>query len=106
VTREVLKAAGPGIAQGPQSLGPLAIRVLNEGVRPFLVDWHTRFSEFEDEQRLAQREQFGPGVDAVIDESAWDQAADFRVALEERRRGLAEYVDALAVLAGVTPSGK
>lgn len=90
----------------PESLGPLAIRVLNEGVRPFLVDWHTHLSEFEDRQRLAQREQLGPGVAPVIDESAWDQASDFRVTLERLRRGLAEYFDAPAILAGVTPSGK
>ncbi len=101
ITREVLKSAGPGVADGPESLGPLAIRVLNEGVRPFLVDWHGRLGGFEDEQRIAQRAHLGPGVEPVIDEAGWDQAADFRQALDELRRGLASYVDALAMLAGV-----
>jgi hypothetical protein len=101
ITREVLKSAGPGVADGPESLGPLAIRVLNDGVRPFLVDWHSRLGAYEDEQRIAQRAQLAPGVEPVIDEDAWDQAADFRAALEELRRGLASYVDALAVLAGI-----
>jgi hypothetical protein len=101
VTREVLKAAGPGVADGPNSLGPLAIRVLNEGLRPFLAEWHTRLGEFEDSQRLAQREKLGPGVEAVIDEGAWHQADEFRQALEDRRQGLAQYVEELAKLAGI-----
>ena len=75
--------------------------MLNEGVRPFLVDWHSRLGAYEDEQRIEQRAQLAPGVEPVIDEDAWDQAADFRSALEELRQGLASYVDALAVLAGV-----
>jgi hypothetical protein len=105
ITREVLKSAGPGVADGPESLGPLAIRVLNEGVRPFLVDWHSRLGAYEDAQRIEQRTQLAPGVEPVIDEDAWDQAADFRVALEQLRQGLASYVDALAVLAGVRHDG-
>lgn len=102
ITRDVLKAAGPRVAEGPDSLGPLAIRVLNEGVRPFLVDWHSRLGAYEDEQRIAQRDQLAPGADPVIDEEAWDQAAEFREALEELRHGLTGYVDALAALAGIT----
>ena len=39
-TREVLRDAGPEAGHGPDSLGPLAIRVLNEGLRPFQVKWH------------------------------------------------------------------
>jgi len=101
VTREVLREAGPAVADGPNSLGPLAIRVLNEGVRPFLVEWHTRLGAFEDEQRLAQREQLAPGVEPVIDEGGWDQAGEFRAALDELRQGLNGYVEALAELAGI-----
>jgi hypothetical protein len=37
----------------------------------------------------------------VIDEGAWGYADEFRNALEEKRTDLAEYVEALAKLAGV-----
>src|SRR5215211_7452551 len=32
-TREVLRAAGPEVGEGRDAVGPLAIRVLNEGLR-------------------------------------------------------------------------
>src|SRR5690349_14351123 len=39
-TREVLRGAGPEVADDAKSLGPLAIEVLNRGIRPFLARWH------------------------------------------------------------------
>jgi hypothetical protein len=39
-TRDVLRKAGPDAGRGPKSVGALAIRVLNEGLRPFVVRWH------------------------------------------------------------------
>lgn len=101
VTRETLKAAGPEVAHGPQSLGPLAIRILNDGVRPFLVQWHTVLSGFEDQQRLDQRKQTGPGIPAVIDESLWSEQKAFYADLQCLQKELVKYVDALALLAGI-----
>src|SRR2546426_12585880 len=37
VTRQILKEAGPEVAQGPHAFGPVAIAVLNKGLRPFLA---------------------------------------------------------------------
>lgn len=82
-TREVLRAAGPDIGQGPDSVGAIAIRVLNEGVRPFLSDWHQELRHGLDEEPSAERR------------------ATFESELLALREGLETYVDALAALAGV-----
>lgn len=39
-TREVLREAGPEAGKGPDSVGAVAIKVLNEGLRPFTTKWH------------------------------------------------------------------
>ena len=81
-TREVLRAAGPEVGEGPDALGPLAIRVLNEGLRPFLVEWHTK-------------------VEVAGGTLEPDQRAEFDRQLEQTRIELVKYVDALARVAGV-----
>lgn len=103
VTRETLKKAGPVVAHGPESLGPLAIRILNEkeGLRRFLVKWHTELSGFEDEQHLLQRDKLVPGMEPVIDEALWEKRAIFYEDLKQLSSDLAEYVDALAKLSGI-----
>jgi len=101
VTRSVLKQEGPGVAQGPQSIGPLAIRILNDGVRPFLVKWHTQLSAFESAQALQQRQEHGPDVTPIIDESEWELADAFYDEMNQFRLDLLQYVEALADLAGV-----
>ena len=80
-TREVLREAGPEAGHGPDSLGPLAIRVLNEGLRPFLVKWHT-------ETR-------------ATDTLAADRRAEFDGELETMRLELKQYVGELGRIAGV-----
>jgi len=98
-TRAVLKDLEPSVAEGPESVGVLAIRILNEGVRPFLVEWHTRLSGFETEQRLLQQEQ---GMrNFVIDDAQWGEREEFYEALEEFRVDMQTFVGALAELAGV-----
>ena len=86
-TRQVLRAAGPEVGDGPNALGPLAIRVLNDGVRPFLLAWHTELS-------AAER--------AAAGELSVDRRATFDAGLAELRRSLDQYVEALAEIAGVT----
>jgi hypothetical protein len=100
-TRAVLRSAGPGAASGPHSVGPLAIEILNRGLRPFVADWHGRLSAFERQQVAQQRERFGGQADGVIDESRWDERDAFYVALERNRQAMLVYIEALAEIAGV-----
>jgi hypothetical protein len=46
-TREILKAAGPDVGISHNSLGGIAIAVLNRGLRPFLTKWHPRLQVWE-----------------------------------------------------------
>ena len=39
-TREILKAAGPDVGTSSESVGGIAIKVLNNGLQPFLAKWH------------------------------------------------------------------
>jgi hypothetical protein len=86
-TRRVLREAGPEVGRGPDALGPLAIRILNEGVRPFLVAWHT---ELRETATAAPSGELDP-----------DRRAAFDSELDRMRRSLQQYVDALARIAGV-----
>ena len=90
-TREVLKAAGPDVGASHSSVGGIAIAVLNNGLRPFLSKWHPRLSHWE-EQRTTQ-------VNPQDHERVWPEAADLRSELETLRLDLAQYADALAVIA-------
>lgn len=81
-TRGVLREAGPEIARKPTSLGPLTIEVLNRGLRPFLVRWHGLLR-------------------ASGDEPEGELRAEFDQELADLRKGLGQYVEALAEIAGV-----
>ena len=104
VTRGVLKEAGPGVAKDKDSLGPLAIEIINQGVRPFVVEWHTALGAFEDQERAEQRKNPTPGVDAIIDESKWDQSEEFYDALKRLQSELSVYVNVLGQIAGIIPN--
>ena len=101
-TRSVLRAEGPGAANGPESVGPIAIEILNHGLRPFLVKWHTLLSGFEDLQTEEQRKQFGGKVTVVIDESLWPERDAFYQELEVNRQGMLLYIQTLARIAGIS----
>ena len=79
-TCELLKQHGPAVAQGPESLGAIAIRLLNEGVRPFLVKWHSALSAFEGAEILLQQKEIGAQHRYVIDEARWEHHDRFYVA--------------------------
>jgi len=81
-TRDVLRRAGPEVGSGSKSVGAIAIRVLNEGLRPFLVRWHVVLRTTTDE----------------LDD---EQTNEFQAGLAELRAQLAEYVDVLARIAGI-----
>ncbi len=50
-TREILREAGPDVGASRESVGGLAIAVLNPGLRPFLTKWHPMLQVWE-AQRL------------------------------------------------------
>ena len=101
LTRAVLKQEGPGVAEGPNSIGPLAIRILNEGVRPFLVKWHTKLGAFETEQKREQHKLPGGFPEAVVDEAEWDEAEKFYEELEGFRQKFMKYLESLEILSGL-----
>ncbi len=93
ITRQILRDAGPEIADGPQSLGAIAIDVLNIGLRPFLVKWHPLLKTYEEQK---------PSTLSTVDhERNWEYAKDLRKELEAVRAQMVIYVDALAKIAGI-----
>lgn len=93
ITRQVLKDAGPKIASGPQSLGFVAIQVLNKGLHPFLAKWHPLLKSYE--------ERRSPAVTTLEHEQAWEHANELREALETVQGQMLLYVEALAKIAGI-----
>jgi hypothetical protein len=93
ITRQILREAGPEIAKGPNSLGAIAIDVLNKGLRPFLVRWHPVLKDYEEKKTA--------GSTSVDHERNWDRAPALRVELEGVRQQMVIYVDALAKIAGI-----
>jgi hypothetical protein len=93
-TREILRQAGPEVAQGPNSFGPVAIEVLNKGLRPFLARWHPLL--------LAHEQNRSSGMSARDHERSWEHAAEFREALARVQEQMLIYAEALGKIAGVT----
>ena len=93
-TREILREAGPSVAQGPNSFGPVAIEVLNKGLRPFLAKWHPLL--------LAHEQTRPPKVSARDHERLWDKALEFRKELAKIQEQMLIYAMALGEIAGVT----
>lgn len=93
ITRQILREAGPEIAQGPQSFGAIAIDVLNEGLRPFLVKWHPILKAWEEQK---------PADKTTLDhERGWEHEKELRNELNKVREQMVIYVDALAKIAGL-----
>jgi hypothetical protein len=89
-TRRVLQEAGPEVAEGPDALGPLAVRILNEGIRPFLVSWHTELRDLEARQPGGQPAEVRP-----------ERRQQFDGQLAALREDLGQYVEALAQIVGI-----
>lgn len=92
-TREILRKAGPKVGASHDSVGGIAIAVLNYGLRPFLSKWHPLLQEWE-----AQKED---GVSSVAHEKAWATELTLRAELEALRQDLEQYANALAKISGV-----
>ena len=96
-TREVLKDAGPDVGGGKNSVGGIAIMVLNRGLRPFLSKWHPALQDWE-----AQRPA---NVSLKAHEKSWSDEPICRIALEELRDSLEQYSCSLAAIAGIEHHG-
>ncbi len=96
-TRAILKAAGPGIGAHRESLGGLALTIINKVIRPFLSKWHTQLEDHE-----AAR---AANVSRHEHEDNWQQAAVLRGELETLRQTLIQYARALETIAGIGPNG-
>jgi len=92
-TREVLKAAGPNVGASRDSVGGIAIAVLNNGLRPFLAKWHPLLQAWEVRRPV--------GVSPKEHEQSWSEEPKLRSELEVLRGGLEDYAKALAKIAGV-----
>ncbi|KOP27665.1 hypothetical protein AMR41_04035 [Hapalosiphon sp. MRB220] len=92
-TRTILKEAGPDVGASHDSVGGIAIAVLNYGLRPVLAKWHPILQTWE-----AQRP---PHLSPKEHERNWSEEPKLRVELELLRQDLEQYADALAVIAGV-----
>jgi hypothetical protein len=49
-TREILKEAGPDVGASHDSVGGIAIAVLNNGLRPVLSKWHPLLQTWESQR--------------------------------------------------------
>lgn len=93
ITRQVLKEAGPDVGASRESVGGIAIAVLNNGLRPFLAKWHPLLQTWE-----AQK----PSDKSPKEhEQNWASEPKLRTELQFLRKDLEQYANALAVIAGV-----
>ena len=92
-TRQILRTAGPEVGASSETVGGIAITVLNKGLRPFLAKWHQLLHSYE-----LQRPNT---VSPKEWERAWAEEATLRGALEALRQDLEKYATALAEMAGV-----
>ncbi|MGF1514924.1 MAG: hypothetical protein ACFB5Z_14680, partial [Elainellaceae cyanobacterium] len=93
-TREILRQAGPDVGASHDSVGGIAIAVLNNGLRPFLSKWHSALQTWE----AGRSEEISP----QDHEKMWEKEPQIRRELEQLRNNLNEYAQALAAISGVT----
>jgi hypothetical protein len=97
ITRGILKAHGPGIAQPRRSddlsFGILAVVIVNRVLRPLLAKWHPLLQDHESHRPET--------VSALEWEQQWDRTGEMREALDEVRQTLSAYADLLAEVAQV-----
>lgn len=89
-TRKALHQSGLDSAY---ELAPIALAILNKGIRPFTAKWHPR---------LLAHEGIRPEeVSVFAHEQSWEYAAVMRQELYVLQDNLREYARALAKIAGV-----
>lgn len=92
-TRQILREAGPDVGASRESVGGIAIAVLNKGLRPFLSKWHPSLQAWETQRpsNTSPREH----------EKNWSEEPQLRRELEALRKDLEQYANALAEIVGV-----
>ena len=96
-TRDIMRSHGPGVARssgtGNLSFGVIAVRVLNDVLRPVLSEWHPRLEAYE--------AQCPPGTPAVTWERMWADNNELRAELRRVRPVVRQYLLVLAEAAQV-----
>lgn len=91
-TRTLLREAGPEIADGRESLGPISIKMLNEGIRPVTSKWHPM---------LLQHEEKKPSHKSAREhERDWEHHDEVRMALRLLQTDMNAYVVMLGRMCG------
>ncbi|MGB7440358.1 MAG: hypothetical protein WA919_04765 [Coleofasciculaceae cyanobacterium] len=93
ITRGILREAGPDVGISINSVGGIAIAVLNKGIRPFLSKWHPFLQAWE-----AQRP---PNVSPKEHETNWSEEPRLRAELKLLNQDLEKYANALADIVGI-----
>ena len=94
-TREILRKAGPDVGFAHDTVGGVAIAVLNRGLRPFLTKWHPLLQTWEEQRR--------PGTSIQDHERSWNLRDEFYQEFSSLREELNKFAAALASIAGVSP---
>lgn len=96
-TRSILKNYGPVIATPAEAsdltFGHLAVRVLNEVLRPFMSKWHSLLMDHESTRPA--------GLSIIEHEHKWKYYDPMRNDLNNLRKDLTEYAEVLGEVAGV-----
>lgn len=95
-TRAILREGGPNLGARRDSVGGIAIAVLNQGIRPFLSKWHAPLLSWH-----ATRE---PSVSLWAHENHWPEAGAIKNDIATLRKELGTYAQVLATIAGVEES--
>ena len=85
VTRDVLREDGPKVGASKDTVGGIALIVLNQVLRPFLTKWHRRLTEHEKTNKP---------------EREWEHEMACRAELERLRGGLVTYANTLRKISG------
>lgn len=93
ITRQILREAGPDVGASHESVGGIAIAVLNNGLRPFLSKWHPALQAWE-----AQRPE---KVSPKEHEKKWAEEPQLRSELKSLSQELEQYASALAEIVGI-----
>jgi len=88
VTRELLKNMPPSRATSQTTVEMLAVKMLNQEIRPFLSTWHVRLKKFETTHPESR-------------ESEWPENSNCRRELEATRKRVVGYTRAFGQLSGV-----
>jgi len=93
ITRKVIREAGPEIAHGPNSLGPIALKIVNTNIRPILDEFH---SKLEAHERNLPKDE-----DSQKHERMWDKYIPFWDKIVELSTEMQQYLEALEEVAEV-----